>query len=300
VKPQQGAKPRGFVKPATVAPPDLSLLGYASSFFSEHLYLSTSEDDNLVDELCVFLKGNNVLSWIEHTAKSDNLSDITRTAINLRGYLGRRMKYVPPIDPSVHLIDGWVTDFIRVAAKFRSQLLACPSSIHCLIPPLCPSDSIISRLFAKDARSSPLIVKGLPARTWDDCLIRIDFQEGQTTAVNHGDRFFAVGLSTGQISLYDHSSIQRVLNLTHPERVKVLEFSRDDQYLASCGTKHIVVSELKSGTKIHSFALQSPPLAIMFLGADELLYASQSSELTKWYHELLLIPKHLLRGYVIS
>jgi len=297
VKPQQGTKPRGFVKPATVAPPDLSLLDYASSFFSEHLYLCTSEDDNLIDELCTFLKCNNVLSWIEYIAKSNDLSDITRTAMNMRGYLGRRKKYVSPMDPSVHLIDSWVIDLIRVAAKFRSQLLACPSSIHCLIPPLCPSESIISRPFTKDARSSPLIVKGLPAGTWDDCVIRIDFQEGQTTAVSHSDRFFAVGLSTGRISLYDHGSVQRVLNMTHPERVKILEFSRDGQYLASCGTKQIVVLEPKSGTKIHSFPLRSPPLAVVFLGADELLCASQSSELTKWYHELLLIPRHLLRGY---
>jgi hypothetical protein len=294
LKPQQSAKLRGFVKPTGVAPPDLSLLDYASSFFSRHLYLCTSEDDNLIDELCTFLKGKNVLSWIEHIAKSNDLSDITLTAVNLRGYLGRRMKYVPPTDPSVHLVDCWITDLIRVAAKFRSQLLVCPSSIHCLIPPLCPSDSIISRTFTKDARSSALIVKGLPTGTWDDCLIRIDFQKGQTTAVSHGDRFFAVGLSTGQISLYDRSSVQRVLDMIHPERVKILEFSRDDQYLVSCGAKHIVVSEPKSGTKIHSFSLQSPPLVVAFLGADELLCVSQSSELTKWYHALLLIPRNLL------
>jgi hypothetical protein len=128
-------------------------------------------------------------------------------------------------------------------------------------------------------------VKGLPAGTWDDCLIRIDFHTGQTTAVSHGDRFFAVGLSTGQISLYDRGSVQRIRNMSHPERVKILEFSRADKYLASCGAKHIEVSEPKSGTKIHSFPLQSPPLAVAFLGSDELLCATQSGEITKWYHE---------------
>ncbi|KAK1761729.1 hypothetical protein QBC33DRAFT_564472 [Phialemonium atrogriseum] len=281
-KRQHSARHRGFAKPTTVAALDDSLLSYASSFFSEHVYRSSSEDDHLMDELCDFLKSNNILSWIEHIAKTNDLNDITRTAMDLRRFLSRRVKYVPPTDPSVHLVDGWVTDLIRVAAKFRSQLLACPSSIHTLIPPLCPSDSMISRSFTRDARLSGLIVKGLPVGTWDDCLIRMDFRKGQTTAVSHGERFFAVGLSTGQVALYDSGSVQNILNVTHPGRVKILEFSRDDQYLASCGTKHIIVWEPRSGVKMHSFDLQSPPLGVAFFGANELLCAFQSSKITKW------------------
>lgn len=279
---QQTARLRGFAKSSTATPTDASLLDYACSFFAEHIYLSTSDDVGLDDELCTFLRSSNVLSWMEHIAKRGDLNDITSTAIRLRGYLGRRMKYVLPTDPSVHLIDSWVTDLIRVAAKFRSQLLACPSSIHSLIPPLCPSESIISRTFTRNLLLSKFRVVGLPKGTWDDCLIRIDFDKGQTSAVGHGDRFFAVGLSTGQVSLYDRGSVQRVLNMTHPERVKILEFSRNDQYLASCGAKHVAVWELKTGTRMHLFSLHSRPLSVVFLVGEELLCATQSSEITKW------------------
>ncbi|KAH8879232.1 hypothetical protein GQ53DRAFT_800306 [Thozetella sp. PMI_491] len=283
-RPHNTARPRGFARPATAAlrPPELPLLDYACRYFSEHLYRCTSEDYELAEDLCTFLKGNNVLSWVEHIAKSQDLNDITRTAINLRRYLSRRAKYVPPTDPSIHLIDSWVTDLIRVAAKFRPQLLACPSSIHYLIPPLCPSDSVIARTYAKDPRPAALIVEGLPRGIWDDCLIRIDFEHGQTTAVTYGDSLFAVGLSTGQISIYDAGSVQLSLRVTHPERVKLLELSRNDQFLLSCGNKQLNLWNPKTGDQLLVVPLESLPLAFIFLSSDELLGAFQSGELRKW------------------
>ncbi|KAH6611490.1 hypothetical protein Trco_001510 [Trichoderma cornu-damae] len=286
LKSQRSAKPKGLAKPASAAPLDSSLLDYASTLFSEHMYRCSSGDDALMDQLCTFL-GSNVLSWIEHVAKGGDLGHITRAAMNLRRYLGRRAKYVPPTDLSVSIVDDWVTDLIRVAAKFQSQLLTCPRSIHRLIPPLCPSDSMISRTFSRDLRSATFVVKGLPAGTWDDCLSRIDFQKGQATAVSHGDAFFAVALSTGKISLYNGGSVQLQLTMTHPERVKILQFSQDDEYLASCGAKFMVLWKPKSGAQVHRFSLTSPPLGITFLGLDEVLCAFQSGSLTRWSLERL-------------
>lgn len=191
-KRQDISRYRGFSKPSHNDPLlDDSLLCYASCFVSEHIYRSSSEDDRLMEELCDFLKSSNVLSWIEYIATLGDLNCISTTAINLRRYLGRRTKYVPPTDQLVYLVEGWVTDLIRVAAEFRSQLLACPSSIHCLVPPLCPPDSMISRC-TKDARYPGLIVKGLPSGHWDDCLIRMDFDDGHATAICYGHNLFAV------------------------------------------------------------------------------------------------------------
>jgi pimeloyl-ACP methyl ester carboxylesterase len=301
-KPQQiGGRGRGFAKPCGTAPsPDSSLLEYAVSFFSDHVYRSASAGETLMVELCSFLKANSVLAWIEHVAKSGDLNIITRTATNLRGYVFRRTRHVPPTDMFVQLIDGWVTDLIRVTARFRAQLLACPSSIYCLIPPLCPSDSMIAKTFAKDTRlpasMSALTVKGLTSESWDDCLIRMDFQIGQATAVSHGNRFFAIGLSTGQIMLYDPSSLQEVWKIAHPERVKILEFSCNDRYLASCGTKHLAVWETKSGTNVQKISLSSVPLAIAFLEIDELLCAFQSGEISKWWVRTAALPSQTIEN----
>ncbi|KAK0652530.1 hypothetical protein B0T16DRAFT_406350 [Cercophora newfieldiana] len=285
---QSGSRPRGFARPAAaVSSVDLNLLGYASSFFSDHLYRSTSENDALAEDLVNFLQANTVLLWIERLSNTDELADVTRAATNMREYLVRRMKYIPPTHPTVRLVDQWVTDLIRVTAKFRAQLSACPSSIHCLIPPMCPSESAISRAFVKDAKrpltaSSTLTVKGVPPGTWDDCLLRLDFQKGLTTTISHGEYFFAIGMTTGLISIYDPGSIQCLRQMSHPERVRILQFSPDDTYLASCGAKYLSLWDPRSGFMTHSFPLKSTPLAMSFLEKDELLCASQSSETTHW------------------
>ena len=255
---------------------------YASRFFSDHIYKGTSENDELMEQLSEFLSSDNVLAWIERIARDNMLSDITRTAMNLRGYLGRRIRYVPPTDPSVNLVDSWIHDFIRLAAKFRLQLLACPSAIYCLVPPLCPSDSIIARTFAKESRKV-LDVSGLPRGNWDDCLIRIDFHKGQTVAVRHGVGYFAVGLSTGQISLYNASTFQQVAKMKHPERIRILEFGPSDELLVSISSNRLMIWDPKDGSIVQSFPLQSPPLAATFLSSQELICAFQSGQITKWY-----------------
>ncbi|KAI1808244.1 WD40-repeat-containing domain protein [Daldinia bambusicola] len=223
-----------------------------------------------MSDLCTFLKNKNILSWIEHAASNNNLGDVTRTATNLRAYLGRRMKYLVPMDPSAHLIDCWVTDLIRVTAKFRSQLLACPSSIHYIIPSFCPSESIISRTFANGTRPWAIAVKGTCQTTWGDCLTRVDFDPARVTALNHDSQYFAVGLSTGQISLFDPHSVQCIAKIAHPERVKVLGFSNDGEYLASSGAKTLVVWQLKSRTKRFSYPISRSELIAFAFLADEI------------------------------
>ncbi|KAL1880559.1 hypothetical protein VTK73DRAFT_5572 [Phialemonium thermophilum] len=273
----------GATTQATADPSDAALLGYASRFFSDHVSRGASADDNLMEALCGFLASRNVLFWIEHVAQSKDLDDVTQTAVNLRRYLGKRAKSVLPPDPSMHLVEEWVTDLIRVTVKFQGQLLSCPSSIHTLIPPLCPLESVIHRTFARvDVWTSGLVVKGLGTAYWDDCLTRMDFQNGQVATVAHGERFLAVGLSAGQISLYDAETLQWLRNLHHPGRVRILQFSNDDRHLVSCTAKHIVVWEPKSGTKVHCFDVRSPPLSVAFPELDEMFCVFQSSELSRW------------------
>ncbi|KAI1392460.1 uncharacterized protein F4822DRAFT_436235 [Hypoxylon trugodes] len=279
---QQNSGFRGFAKPTDIVASEPSMLDYATSFFSEHVYRGISRDDILMAKLCTFVKGGAILSWIEYVARYGSLGDITRTAINLREYLEEKARYLPLMDPSAYLVGCWVTDLIRVAAKFRSQLLVCPSSIHYIIPLFCPSDSIISRTFVNDAKSSKITIKGIPPASWDDCLTHIDFERGRATAVSCDAHLFAVGLSTGQISLFNAHSIQHVASIAHPERVRMLRFSTDGEFLASSGTKTLVVWQLKSRTQKISFPLESQLIAFTFLGGDEFLCAFASGELTKW------------------
>ncbi|KAI1755556.1 hypothetical protein F4782DRAFT_409103 [Xylaria castorea] len=273
VKPPQGFQPFRGTKLSMAI--DTSLVEYAARFFAEHLYRSNSEEAAPMYELCRFLKSN-VLYWFELIAQAGDLQPINHTAINLAGYLRRRNKYVPPADKDIQLVDAWATDLIRVSARFRSKLLSCPSSIHCLIPPFCPTGSIISTLFTTQTRS--LLVKGARELDWDDCLIRIDFQKGKTTTVAHGITCFAIGMSTGQVSLYDCATVQHVSMMRHPERVRLLEFSRNERFLASAGQKRIVVWEPRSSSQIWSSRLVSPPIAMCF-PSELLIHANRENQI---------------------
>ncbi|KAK4153160.1 hypothetical protein C8A00DRAFT_43887 [Chaetomidium leptoderma] len=272
----------------TPAPVDTCLLKYACTSFSEHVFQADVTDDGLMKDICTFLASNNVLSWIEHAATSGDLSPLMRTATNLRGYLGQRVKFAPASDQATQLVDGWATDFNRVAVKFYEQLLDCPSSIYHLIPPLCPPESMISRAFTRDVRalSSPrLIVRGLPVVPWDDCIARIDFtaRGGWSYTVSYGEGFFAIGQSNGRIYLYDAASLQVVRTLMQLGGVCLLEICPDDKLLASCSVDNLVVWNTRTATVVQSFPLSTPPMALTFLGADELLGAfRRGCELTKW------------------
>ncbi|KAI0099640.1 hypothetical protein GGR51DRAFT_551995 [Nemania sp. FL0031] len=254
---------------------DTSLVEYAARFFAEHLYRSNSEGAAPMYELCRFLKSN-ILYWFELIAQAGDLQPINRTATNLAGYLRQRTKYVPLADKDIQLVDAWAIDIVRVSARFRSKLLSCPSSIHCLIPPFCPTGSIISTSFATQPRS--LLVKGARELDWDDCLNRIDFYKGRTTVVAYGITCFAIGMSTGQVSLYDGATVQNISMVRHPELVKLLEFSGNERFLASAGEKRIVVWELKSSSQIWLSGLASPPIGMCFQ-SELLIHTNRANQI---------------------
>lgn len=260
---------------------DSVLADYASIFFSDHLYRTSSERSEPWEALNHFF-GSNVLSWIEHIAKTGDLSYITRTAMNIKAYLARRAEHFPPICQQSQTVDAWTVDLIRLSAKFRTNLIALPSSIYWLVPPLCPSQSIIARKFASPHRG--LIVKGLISKTWDDCLTRFSYRDSRPTAISYGDRSFAVGLSTGRVFVYQGVTGQVSLILEHLERVTILEFSSHDQLVASSSLQKIQIWDMSSGNPIWAFKTSHHVLAIAF--ADEntcLMAATQGRYVTCWY-----------------
>lgn len=257
-----------------------SLVDYACAFFSDHLYRTSSLQSEPWDALYEFLSCN-VLSWIEHLARSGDLYYITRTAMNMKAYLERRAKYFPPIGQQTRTVEDWSVDLIRVSAKFRTSLLTSPSSIYWLVPPMCPTDSIIAQKFTSPHRG--LTVKGSVAKTWDDCLTQINYPGSQATALNHGDRFFAVGLATGKIISYHSMSGQVNRMLEHYERVKILEFGGQDKVLASSGLRKLRVWDMSSGEEIWSFDMPNQALALAFTAENEcLMAATQSDYIACW------------------
>jgi WD40 repeat protein len=112
-------------------------------------------------------------------------------------------------------------------------------------------------------------------------LTRIDFDKGKPVSLAHGMSMFAVGLSSGMIKLYDTLSIQCARELMHTERIRLLNFSDNDEMIVACGTKKITVWNTRTGDEIASAPYVSLVLTATFIRTYELLLASQSSQLTK-------------------
>ncbi len=289
--------PRGLFKrtPVIETSPPPSILEYACAFFSEHLSKATPSDHNLLAALSTFFEGT-VLFWIEHIAQRRNLTPIIQAANNIREYLDKSAQHKPRTDQAPDPIHRWPTELIRVAAKFRPQLLTCPSSIHHLIPPLCPSESLIAQRFGHGRQSSPassrLIVQGLLPGAWesDDCLIRMDFPRDIPTAVCHGIRVFAIGMLRGTISIYDAVSLQVLRKIHHPaiRMVHRLQFGPSDALLAACDEEHLVIWNPVTGTALHLFSMGSQPYEIAFRGVDAIMAVSEFFELTTWCVEYLV------------
>lgn len=263
-------------KVATSATNNTALVDYACCYFSDHLYKSSSADTETMDALYEFLK-TNVLNWIEHLATSAGTYHIPRAAANVMAYLERRAKYYPPIGRQIQTVEAWMLDLIRVSAKFQANLQACPSSIHHLIPPMCPTKTIIHQTFHSPHRG--LTVKGIAPATWDDCLFQTDYKGSQSTAINHGEKFFAVGISTGAVLLYHADSGRMYSTLDHGERVKLLEFGDRDKVIASSGHKTIRVWDVAKGQQMFMFNTSRQTLAMAFSSENEYLMAATQANL---------------------
>ncbi|CZT11634.1 uncharacterized protein RAG0_15707 [Rhynchosporium agropyri] len=123
-------------------PPSSALLEYATVYFSDHVFAASTSDNQILQELCLFLK-KSALKWIETIVATHGLHILIKAAKNLKGYLDRRAKHESPINPLARAVDGWVTDLSRVSSKFGRALTSLPQSTFFLIPPLCPTHSTI-------------------------------------------------------------------------------------------------------------------------------------------------------------
>ena len=201
------------------------LLYYAATYFSEHIYASSTKDDEVLLALTQFLNIN-ILSWIELIAQDGDLYPLIRVSKNLKSYLLRRAKYRSPLSDQVRDIESWATDLSRVATKFGQGLLQSPASIYYLIPPLCPTSSAMKRQVAN--RPDGLVVVGHLKTVWDDCIAAVTFGDGDAAAtVSCGERLIAVGMDSGVISLYDVRSCQKegILQQAHP--IELIHFTDD-------------------------------------------------------------------------
>jgi WD40 repeat protein len=157
-------------------------------------------------------------------------------------------------------------------------MLSDPTSIYFLIPPLCPTDSAIYRYFAK--APDGLVLTGITNVIWEDCISCIDFDTSRATALACGENVFAIGMRSGNITLYNQTTFQAERTFQHLEPVKVLKFDNSCKRFASAGWKMIKLWD-RTGSQIWSQSLASPCIAVAF-DTKHVAGVSKASHVTFW------------------
>ncbi|KAH6873959.1 hypothetical protein B0T10DRAFT_499546 [Thelonectria olida] len=250
---------------------------YANTAYSYHLSKTNplaTETFQLIEK---FLKCN-VLTWIEAIADSRNLNQLIRASKHLKAYANACAIERSPLDPRIRALRQWTTDLARIPAMFANALTASPSAIHSLIPPFCPTGSMIYNTTGPGRR---LAVVGASSQQWDDRLLCLDFRQGQPSALCYGEEFLAVGLTSGSVALYYAKSYQEHKVLDHGEAVKLIAFKSRSDLMATCGMKMVKIWDTRSGEVVRSLESPPRPLAMDFYG-EMLLVASHKNYVASW------------------
>ncbi|KAK2853296.1 hypothetical protein FQN49_005206 [Arthroderma sp. PD_2] len=229
--------------------PESKLADYACCYFSHHLRESAAEDSIAWDLLFQFLVSN-LLLWIEHLAKNWKLHIMARTAGDMKEYLRRRIEYQTPHSSQKLALERWTTDIIRVGAKFGMYLRILPSSIHTLVPAMCPIETIISETYSH-CQPGPEI-RGQKSKTWDSCLTRFVCPVLVSAAVL-GSTYSAASTLDGMILIFYSDSMQLKSTLSNGESLlDELALFGNERYLASIDVKYLKFWDLDEGAIIRT------------------------------------------------
>ncbi|KAI9705570.1 MAG: hypothetical protein M1836_006326 [Candelina mexicana] len=253
---------------------------YAVQHFSDHIARSHADDATILSEIQAFLSLNS-LTWIEIVATTKDLTPIVRASKNLKAYIDRCAKYQAPTGQAMQDVTAWAADLSRIVASFGKVLMTNPGAIHFLLPPVCPSTSIIHRSFADGPRS--MRVLGQAEDEWDDRVSCISNPGRQALSVACEDSAFAVGFSDGTAHIYDLSTAQERHAFNHQDQVRFVAFLTTGQYLATASRKKISLWNCTTMNSAWEVKLNDPLLAMCFNEDNALLMgATRSNSLLFW------------------
>jgi WD40 repeat protein len=151
---------------------------------------------------------------------------------------------------ATEVIEGWATDLIKVVGKFGKNLTQDPDSIYRLIPPFCPSPSMVYQQFGSK-ESRVLQVSGTATAKWDDCLARFSFDPGAmaSSVLDAGSRLVILTIvrRTSTIITYSDSTFEELRRMEHPERVLMIQANKLGTLLMSYGYKTTRIWNLATG-----------------------------------------------------
>jgi len=91
----------------------------------------------------------------------------------------------------------------------------------------------------------------------------------RSTTVAYGPKHFAVGLSIGEIILYNVTTCQKAMKFQLAQNARFPTFCRDGNRLAASGKSEIRIWDTATGDLLHSFQASDEPLALSFSDGDK-------------------------------
>ncbi|PWY79408.1 hypothetical protein BO94DRAFT_603056 [Aspergillus sclerotioniger CBS 115572] len=258
-------------------------LVYAATSWTFHLQNSEWMSDETLDLLCTFFKSRSVLVWIHILGLVDRQDILVKAA----GVLSRYVKTCRRLSTSenpillhkladVNYLDKWGVDLAKVIGKFGRHLSSHPTSIYNLVPPFCPSDSIIHQQFYKE-ESADVIVQGASQKEWSDNLVQIPLpQDERGIKLSCSTRYIAVLSISGTTFVWDNISFRLVCTLRHQEAVTAMSFNRRGEKIITFGLQTTKLWSIPTGdvwvTIINP--VDSRALAIAFGEADDRVFVA--------------------------
>lgn len=257
------------------------LLGYAICYWAYHVSKSSANTKELKSTLNTFLT-KHVLSWIEGIALTGNMQYLTRSAQYLKAYAKKKSKgsnynannnilslrEAPQEDDK---FQPWANDLIHIVGKFGRNLIQSPSSVHRLIPPLCPRLSMIGATYSVSDEKS-LSIAGMAAKEWGDCLASVSVEENDIASrVVATDAYFLVLISaSGTVVIYHAETCEKARSLNHSEYVPMMALNRSGTRLATAGIDTYRIWDISSGIELYCLKKESEGLtmAIAFGALD--------------------------------
>ena len=257
-----------------------AFLLYAASSWPFHLEQAneTADQKSLV-LLARFFEDTAVLSWIYLLSVAGQLRTLVQASKKLANFLKDISRLDESRSPLTHrlrekeLLLSWSIDLIRIVGKFGSHLNHQPKLIFRLIAPLCPQNSMIYSQFSH-RHSSAISLSGVSNRSWDDCLAKFTVHGSDIPLqIKCANRYFAVLLSNGTISLYHASTCEIARSFRHGERILAWCFNQVGDKLATYGLSRTTVWVTATGQQLYTFAnpRRSKAVTIAFVDGDESL-----------------------------
>lgn len=253
---------------------------YAAAHFSDHVLKTSAQDITLFNLLHSFFT-TNVLAWVEMVALQKSLRPIITAARNLKSFLQKVSKYMAPLDQRVRELKSWANDLSYVVTSFGKPLLETPRSIYFVIPPICPSTSMIHRAAVDLGKG--FCMYGLNEDDWDDrvaCLI----QPGkQVFAVASQNERLAIGAADGIVRIHDLSTMQQTNTFDHSEHVRYVAYSKTGALIATASRKSLKLWDTDENRLQWHQTLKDPIMHISFnKDASQLVVISRASEMLIW------------------